>query len=162
MSKERFHLNVSDKYDFDIEDLDALKNEISTISTKKYHAITNNQSVEATIISEDIESKTIEVDIDGEVFQVKIKDSFDQLVKQMGLSASATKKLTDIKAPMPGLVLDIMVKEGDELGEGDGILILEAMKMENVIKAPGDLTIKHILVKKGEAVEKNQNLINIE
>ncbi len=60
---------------------------------------------------------------------------------------------------MPGLLLDIKVQEGQEVQKGEILLILEAMKMENVIKAPTDARIKHIKVQKGQTVEKNQLLI---
>lgn len=162
MTKESFKLIVDEKYEYSIEDYNSIENDVVAIGDHNYHTITKHKSVTGKIVAEERENKVIDVEIDSEVYRVKIEDRFDQLIKKMGLSASATKKLTDIKAPMPGLVLDIMVKEGDELSEGDGILILEAMKMENVIKAPGELTIKNILVKKGDAVEKNQNLINLE
>ena len=72
----------------------------------------------------------------------------------------AAAKVNEIKAPMPGLVLDIRVAEGDEVKKGDSILVLEAMKMENIIKSPTDGIIKKINVKKGIAVEKNQVLIH--
>ncbi len=71
-----------------------------------------------------------------------------------------SSKVNEVKAPMPGLVLDIRVSEGDEVKKGDPILVLEAMKMENIIKSPTDGVIKKINVKKGLAVEKNQVLIN--
>jgi biotin carboxyl carrier protein len=71
----------------------------------------------------------------------------------------ATKKVNDIKAPMPGMVLNILVKEGDTVKKGDAILVLEAMKMENILKSPTDGLIKKIAAVKGTAVEKNQLLI---
>jgi biotin carboxyl carrier protein len=72
------------------------------------------------------------------------------------LNSQAAK---EIKAPMPGLIFDIKVKEGDEVKKGDAVLILEAMKMENILKSPGDGTVKSIKIKKGQSVEKNQVLI---
>jgi biotin carboxyl carrier protein len=60
---------------------------------------------------------------------------------------------------MPGLVLSILVKEGDEVKKGDNLLVLEAMKMENIIKSPADVTIKFIKIKPSDKVEKNQVLI---
>jgi biotin carboxyl carrier protein len=60
---------------------------------------------------------------------------------------------------MPGLIIDLRVKEGDQVKAGDPLLILEAMKMENIIKASGDSIVKSLKVKKGETVEKNQVLI---
>ncbi len=60
---------------------------------------------------------------------------------------------------MLGLVLKIIAKEGEELKKGDNLLILEAMKMENMIKAPADIIIKKIHIKEGDKVEKNQILL---
>jgi biotin carboxyl carrier protein len=88
-----------------------------------------------------------------------LKDRFDQLLEQMGMSAAATTKVNDIKAPMPGLIVGINVQSGDVVKKGDAVLILEAMKMENLIKAAGEGTIRTVRVNKGDRVEKNQILI---
>jgi biotin carboxyl carrier protein len=60
---------------------------------------------------------------------------------------------------MPGLVLKIFVNEGMEVAKGENLFVLEAMKMENIIKAPADVTVKTIKIKPGDKVEKNQVLI---
>ncbi|MNR65826.1 2-oxoglutarate carboxylase large subunit [compost metagenome] len=67
--------------------------------------------------------------------------------------------MKEIKAPMPGLVLNVMVQEGQEVGKGDNLLVLEAMKMENIIKSPDSGIVKKILITKGDKVEKNEVLI---
>jgi biotin carboxyl carrier protein len=69
-------------------------------------------------------------------------------------------KVNTVKAPMPGLIIDLRVKAGDTVKEGDPLLVLEAMKMENIIKAHGDGTVKQVKIKKGDSVEKNQVLID--
>ena len=73
-----------------------------------------------------------------------------------------TQKVTDVKAPMPGLVLGVSVEIGQEVQKGDGLLILEAMKMENVIKSVGEGIVKAIHIEQGKAVEKGQLLIEME
>ena len=80
----------------------------------------------------------------------------------MGMDALAAKKVNDLKAPMPGLVLDIRVKVGDVVKKGEPLVVLEAMKMENILKATNDVVIKKIAVEKGNAVEKNQLLLLFE
>jgi biotin carboxyl carrier protein len=80
----------------------------------------------------------------------------------MGLSLAASKVINDVKAPMPGMILDIMVSEGQEVKEGDNLLVLEAMKMENTILAPRDAVIKSISIAKGKTVTKNEVLIEME
>ena len=82
------------------------------------------------------------------------------LLQSMGLDTTSSRKLNEIKAPMPGLVVRITVEEGTEVKKGDSLLVLEAMKMENVIKAPGDAVVGKIKVNAGQAVEKNQLLIS--
>lgn len=162
MLDSTYKLNVNGSYEFDINEAVLTEQDIIATGKDTYHCISDNSSIKSKILSTDISNKLIEVEIDGTTYQVKIKDSYDQLVKKMGLSANVIKKLSDIKAPMPGLVLEIMVAAGDQLEEGDSIMILEAMKMENVIKAPGAMTIKEVMITKGDAVDKNQILINLE
>ena len=75
------------------------------------------------------------------------------------LSSNAAE---DLKAPMPGLVLDVKVSPGDSVTTSDVVLVLEAMKMENNIKAPAEGVVKSIEIEKGQAVEKNQVLVTFE
>ncbi len=79
----------------------------------------------------------------------------------MGFTIGLGKKANDIKAPMPGIILSINVKEGQEVKEGETLLILEAMKMENAIGSPKDGVIKSIFIKSGETVEKGELLIEM-
>jgi biotin carboxyl carrier protein len=88
-----------------------------------------------------------------------MQDKFDLLLEKMGMNASASGKVNNIKAPMPGLIIDLRVKDGDLVKAGDPLLILEAMKMENIIKSPGEGVVKSVKVKKGAGVEKGQVLI---
>ncbi len=68
----------------------------------------------------------------------------------------------EITAPMPGNIVEIMVKVGDTVSEGDEVIILEAMKMENPIFAPADGAVKEIKVKEKDAVEADQVLMILE
>jgi biotin carboxyl carrier protein len=74
----------------------------------------------------------------------------------------AVKKISEIKSPMPGLVLDILVQPGDVIKKGDQVLVLEAMKMENIIKSQTDAVVKSVPIEKGVAVEKGQVLVKFE
>jgi biotin carboxyl carrier protein len=108
------------------------------------------------------DEKTAILRINGRKYTMQLKDQFDQLLKDLGLENMAVKKISEIKSPMPGLVLDILVQPGDQIKKGDQVLILEAMKMENVIKSQTDATIKSVRIEKGVAVEKSQILIEFE
>ena len=133
-----------------------------TIKVKEgsFHVIKDNKSYSVEVVKADIKEKTFIISVNGNKYQLMVKDKFDELLHSLGLDAMASKKVNEIKAPMPGLVLDVKVNEGDTVKKGDAILVLEAMKMEKNIKSPTDGIVKKIHVKKGMAVEKNQVLIN--
>ena len=136
--------------------------DLQKISATEYNLIKDNRSVDAKVTCEDPSSKKVNVEIGGTVFTVEISSGLDQLIEQMGYGAGKTSKLKEIKAPMPGLVLEISVSDGQEVNEGDKILILEAMKMENNIMIQGNARIKKIAVTAGQAVEKGQVLVELE
>lgn len=129
------------------------------ISDGEFHIIKNDKSYTADIIKISKEDKTALIKVNGNKYEVKLTDKFDELLKNLGMDSLAAKKVNNIKAPMPGLVLNIIAKEGDVVKKGDALLVLEAMKMENILKSPTDGVIKRIAVQKGIAVEKNQLLI---
>jgi biotin carboxyl carrier protein len=139
-----------------------LKNEIDVVAIGNniYSVIYQHKSYEISISKIDMDSKTISLTLDGISTQVKCSTKMDILLEKMGISSTTVQKLTVLKSPMPGLVIEWLVKEGDEVKTGDKLLILEAMKMENVIKSTGDGIIKKLNVNKGVAVEKNQVLID--
>jgi len=87
-----------------------------------------------------------------------VDEKTERLRKLMGLSGKGTKA-SSLKAPMPGLILKVEVEIGQHVKKGDGLVIIEAMKMENELRAHSSAIIKDIKVKPGQAVEKNQELI---
>jgi biotin carboxyl carrier protein len=129
------------------------------LSVNTFHIIHQDRSYTAELIEMDPAAKTVKLSINGHLYNVQLKDRFDLLLEQMGMSGAASAKVDSIKAPMPGLIVGINVQVGDTVKKGDAVLILEAMKMENLIKAPGEGTIRSIRVEKGDRVEKNQVLI---
>lgn len=133
--------------------------DISTISPELKHVLINNHSYHLFIQKIDEENKTVTLSINGKKVEVKLVSRMEKLLKDLGMSGQMVKKLDVLKAPMPGLIHEISVNEGDTVAKGDPVLILEAMKMENVIKSPGDGIIKEIVAKVGSSVEKNAVLI---
>lgn len=140
-------------------DEEAFRWDIVETNADYFHIIKDNISYRAEILEVDNETKSFTLKINSVKLQVQLMDKFDLLLDQLGMTQIGSTKINDIKAPMPGLVLEIQIKEGDQVQKGDPILILEAMKMENILKSPGEGTVKNIKVKKGESVEKNQVLI---
>jgi biotin carboxyl carrier protein len=127
-----------------------------------YHCIYGHKTYTIELLGKDASRKLIFMKINGKKCEAKIQDKFDLLLEKMGLALDREDTLSHIKAPMPGLILGIMGEEGQEVKKGDPLLILEAMKMENIIKSPGDGKILSLKVRKGESVEKNQLLIEFE
>ena len=134
--------------------------DVIEVKDGSFHVIKNNRSYTVEVIKADATEKTFFISVNGNKYQIRVKDKFDELLKSLGMDNLNARKVNEIKAPMPGLVLDIRIAEGDVVKKGDPILVLEAMKMENILKSPTDGTVKKINVKKGIAVEKNQVLIN--
>lgn len=140
----------------EVSKLDIVKN-----SDKEYHILEDNKKYNAKLISANFLEKTLKVEVNGNSYTIVIADEYDQMIKKMGLLAVNTKKEKNVNAPMPGLILDILVTEGQEVKEGEQVLILSAMKMENIITAPSDGVVSVINIAKDDAVEKGQLLIEI-
>jgi len=124
-----------------------------------FHILFNSKSYRAEVIKNDPETKTFTFKINGHNYTVTLKDKFDVLLEKMGMHNTVGNKVNNIKAPMPGLIIDLKIKVGDTVKQGDPLLILEAMKMENILKSPGDGIVKTLKVKKGDSVEKGQVLV---
>ena len=125
----------------------------------KYHILYKNKSYPAEVVKIDRETKTVDLKIRGQRYSIRFREEVDLLMEKMGMTSAAAGKVNVIKAPMPGLIIDLRVKEGDEEKAGDPLLILEAMKMENIIKSPGAGTVKKVKIKKGDSVEKGHVMI---
>jgi biotin carboxyl carrier protein len=162
-----YKINVNGNHAFRIETenntliVDGEVVELDTIqlSSTQSHVLYKNKSYNLEIVSEDKEEKTMDIKVNGNVYKVSVEDQYDQLLKKLGLDNISSNKVKEIKAPMPGLVLNIIAKEGQEIKKGENLLVLEAMKMENILKSPTDGTVQKILINIGDKVEKNQVLI---
>ncbi len=133
--------------------------DLKWIGDRKIHLIQGSRSLEAELLAVDLEAKTLQIRLGHKTTTILLKDRFDLLLAEMGMNAAGSGSLKEIKAPMPGLILDLKVAPGDVVKKGDVVLILEAMKMENSIKSPGDGVVKEVKVSLKQSVEKNQVLI---
>lgn len=138
------------------------KADLVKLSPTEYHLIKDHHSVVASITNADLHEKKLEVEVAGETYSIEIGDELDLVLEKMGFGIGKGKQLKEVKAPMPGLVLEIAVINGQDVNEGDKILILEAMKMENNIMVHTSARIKRITVEAGQAVEKGQVLVELE
>jgi biotin carboxyl carrier protein len=131
--------------------------DLHQVNAHTFHLIYNNRSYTLEISEE--EGKRYDIKLNGKSISIELKDKLDLLLEKLGLDVGDAGKLQSIKAPMPGLIVEVKVNPGDQVKKGDQLLILEAMKMENIIKSPGEGTVKAVNVVKGDGVEKNQVMI---
>lgn len=161
------NVKVNENYSFEIEveqqvltvDGAALSLDIADLSAGHAHMLFQDRSYKIELVAEDRAEKTSVIKVNGTLYSVAIEDQYDLLLKQLGFDHVKGNKMLEIKAPMPGLVLNVMVEEGQEVNKGDNLLVLEAMKMENIIKSPSSGVVKKIRINKGDKVEKNEILI---
>ncbi|WP_347921733.1 acetyl-CoA carboxylase biotin carboxyl carrier protein subunit [Pontimicrobium sp. SW4] len=157
-----YTLKSNSGHEFKLNASDISKTDIIRLSKSKYHVLHNNKSIVTETIESDFNTKTYKIKVNNNIYNINISNILDDLIKEMGFKIGISKLVNEIKAPMPGLILEISVKIGQEVKEDDTLLILEAMKMENIITSPRDGIIKNISVTKGNAVDKNELLIEFE
>lgn len=149
---QRFELNREDW-----EGLDCIQ-----INDTTFHLLDNGHAYVITLIASNAYERKYSLEINGENKEATILNSLDILIEKMGLKSAQSKKLSMLHAPMPGLVAAVKASAGQEVEKGSPLIILEAMKMENVIVAPHHAIIKKINVEVGQAVEKGFALVEFE
>lgn len=162
-----YKIKVNNKHDFEVDrkgdtllvNNKTINADIKQLNDLLYHVINENGSYNVEVVSFDREAKTAEIKVNNNIYTLTAKDQFDVLLDKMGLSNLMAAKVSEIKAPMPGMVLKVLVEEGAEVKKGENLFVLEAMKMENIIKSPADVTVKTIKIKPGDKVEKGQILM---
>ncbi|QXU40893.1 acetyl-CoA carboxylase biotin carboxyl carrier protein subunit [Pedobacter sp. D749] len=162
-----YKVKVNNQFLFEVENKDSaffvngeqVQLDLSSIANNSTHVLYQNKSFNTELVELNKANKTCKIKVNGNIYQISIEDQFDVLLKQLGLDNLAANKVSEIKAPMPGLVLKVLVEENAEVKKGDNLLVLEAMKMENILKSSTDGVVKKILIKQGDKVEKNQILV---
>jgi biotin carboxyl carrier protein len=157
-------IKVNNKFNFEVEsnngditiDGQAIDKDLVRIDNRTFHIIHKGKSYHAELVSINRDDKTCAVKVGTNIYSMQITDQYDELLHQLGMDNLTANKISEIKAPMPGLVIRILASEGDQVEKGGNLFVLEAMKMENVIKSVSDVKIKSIKVKAGDKVEKNQ------
>lgn len=157
-----YNLSVNNKISLDLNENNLKNLDAVSIENNKFHILKNHKPYHAEIVSADFLAKKYTIKVNNNIYEVAIADALDILIKSMGIERGRTKVVNAIKAPMPGLILEISVEIGQTVKENDPLLILEAMKMENSFLSPRDGVIKSIAVEKGNAVDKGQLLIEFE
>ncbi len=159
---QKFNTIVNGNINFFHSEQDLQKADILQIAVSNYHVIKDSKPFAVNIIRSNFQERTYVVKVGNETYEVVIKNALDKQISNMGFSLGTSKSISTIVAPMPGLVLEIPIEVGQQVNENDPLLILEAMKMENILSSPREGVIKHIAVAKGDTVEKKQLLITFE
>lgn len=162
MISDPFQIAVNDRYDFEAGPEEAKNLDAVPDGHGKFHILHNGRSYHAQLLEVDYARRRYSIRLNGSKYTLKIADHYERLMQQLGLNTAGTHKINAVKAPMPGLVLQVLVEPGQSVQKGEPLVILEAMKMENVIKSAGEGQVKIIKVVKGAAVEKGQLLLEME
>lgn len=157
-----FKISVNDRHQFEVDPTAVDTLDMVPNGENAWHLLENSEAYQIELLEADYQTRMYTLMVNGRRLQVHISDHYQRLIQQMGLTIGGTQKQNTVKAPMPGLVLDVLVTPGQKVEKGDALLILEAMKMENVIKASGEGVVKSIQVTKGAAVDKGQLLVEME
>jgi len=140
----------------------ASKLDLSHLGANRYHLLLHHKSYNIEILYFNKSSGEVGIKVNNLQETVLVKTALDELLTQMGLTENNAPLTNDVCAPMPGLILDVVVAEGDEVKAGDKLFVLEAMKMENIIKSPNNGKIKSVIIAKGDSVNSGQKLIHFE
>jgi biotin carboxyl carrier protein len=160
MAEKSFRVKA-DEFEFRFTQEQIDQADIITTSPGHFHVIKDASSIAVALTEVAGATKAFQVELAGKTCHIQIADELDQVLDTLGFNNVTVRQVREIRAPMPGMVLDVAVEAGQELVAGDRILILEAMKMENSILMHVAGQIKTVLVKKGQAVEKGQVLVEL-
>lgn len=157
-----FRVTIDDHVHVEISEEEAHQIDLVQNGPTKYHAIVGTKNYSLELLELDLRAKTMLLNVNGRAFHIHIEDQLDLLIERLGLERHAVKKLPPLVAPMPGLVIKIPVQVGTDVNAGDALIILEAMKMENVLKASQSALVQSILVQPGQAVKPGDVLMTFE
>ena len=157
-----FKVKVNDTFEFDFNTENTSKLDAVSVEKNKFHILQKNLPYKAEIIFSDFNQKKYTVKVNNNIYQVAISNPLDILIKELGFGVGVSKVIKLLKAPMPGLILELNVEVGQTVKENDNLLILTAMKMENSLLSPRDGVIKSIAISVGDSVIKGDLLIEFE
>ena len=159
INKNKYSIKTDEKNTLFEVNGTSFNTKIADLTGGAYSVSSAEKNTKLYLLNAVFSEKKLTILINGKTYIARVKDNHDILLEKMGMSIKKSGVVKELRAPMPGLVLDVLVKEGQTVSKNSSLLILEAMKMENVLKNNVSVCIKKILIKKGGEVEKNQPLI---
>jgi len=128
------------------------------LSEHTLHVLVGNRSYVFTL--EPTGDGTLRATYGGRTREVRLKNERDLLLERMGIGLESDLGPAELRAPMPGLVLQVLVEPGQTVAPGDGLVVLEAMKMENELRADSAGTVSEVHIQPGAPVGKNDLLVS--
>lgn len=154
----RYSAKVNDNFQFEPEDL--TEADIERIDATHFHVLLpDGRALMLEVAAADHYEKQYRIFVNGRAYDIRLLDELDRRIEKLGLGKAAAADGGDVLAPMPGLVREILVSEGQQVAADEPVLVLEAMKMENLIKAPTAGIVEAIRVTAGQAVDKKAVLL---
>lgn len=133
--------------------------DVQRMSDYVYSVVIDGRSV-TVILGDDMSGQ--QVSVNGKQVWIEVESQRSRLIRELDKGGGSGQGSLEIRAPMPALVGQVLVVAGDSVKQGQGVVILEAMKMENEMKAHTAGVVKEVHVRQGAAVEKNELLITFE
>ena len=127
--------------------------------TRVRHLLVDGRS--RTLVAASVEAGIWELQVEGARHRVEVVDERTRAIRAMTGQTAAATGPKPIKAPMPGLITRVEVAAGDTVRAGQGVVVIEAMKMENELRADADGIVEQVMVAPGQAVEKGAVLVKI-
>ncbi|MCS6929958.1 MAG: biotin/lipoyl-binding protein [Saprospiraceae bacterium] len=159
---EPFQISVNNQYQLEVLPAEAMALDVVADGKDAFHVLKDGRAFRIEVVSAHYEERRFVFRIDGNLYNVYIADFYARLLQQLGMHARGSYRSNTIKAPMPGLVLQVLVQPGQSVKKGEPVLILEAMKMENVLKATSEGIVKEVAVHNGQAVDKGATLVTLQ
>ncbi len=154
-----YHLTVNERSEFELNSSDLKALDLVEVGPDTYHIIFQDKNFHVEVDQVRFEKGQIHLRVNGSVHHVQIETPLERKIKALGINELNTGDGEMIQAPMPGKVLSVLIKEGETVKAGQDLLILEAMKMENVIKSAQEGVVDKVHVSDNDTVDKNQTLV---
>lgn len=133
--------------------------EIKNVGGNVYQILNSGDEYFIEVIELDLGAKSMKIRHKHSTYDLVFRDHLDDVLDNMGIKRGESVGDSLIKAPMPGKIIDVLVEVGQTVEKGDGLFVLEAMKMENVLKSEHGGEVQSIFVEKQQNVEKNESLL---
>jgi acetyl/propionyl-CoA carboxylase alpha subunit len=143
-------------------DGDLVVGHVSEIDGTPVRMVTIGDEVHRVVVRKGAQRGDYTIWVDGYRFDLEALDERTAAIRELSRLSSAASGPAPLIAPMPGLIVRVNVKAGDNVGQGQGLVVMEAMKMENELRAQAAGTVKNVSVTPGTAVEKGTILIEME